>query len=53
MALTVRIAVWGKPEDVEKLRPHGEARQVGEPGRDYDLAEALAAFGLYEDKSDE
>lgn len=51
MAQTVRIAVWGKPEDMNTLRP--QRRRDAEPitEDDYDetgLAEEMASFGFVE-----
>lgn len=51
MATTVRIAVWGKPDDMRALRPG--ARSTGPI--EYDetgLAEELASFGFIEVPAD-
>jgi hypothetical protein len=48
-AQAVRIAVWGKPEDMALLRPGRKAKPVD---TDDNMNEALAAFGLYEVPAD-
>lgn len=51
-AITVRTAVWGKPEDLNALRPRRARRgDTTSADDDYDedgLAEELAALGFYE-----
>ena len=55
MALAVRTAVWGKPEDLAQLRP--QARPGAKPATsaedDAAFAAALAALGYIEVKGDE
>ncbi len=55
MALVVRTAVWGQPEDLTRLRP--QARRGASPATTADedaaFAAALAAFGYIEVKDDE
>lgn len=52
MASAVRIAVWGKPEDMRALRPGARANtrdiQYDETG----LAEELASLGFIEVPAD-
>jgi hypothetical protein len=57
MATAVRVAVWGKPEDMRSLRPVPR-RADGSPDTDieYDedgLAEELASLGFIEVPRDE
>jgi hypothetical protein len=50
MAVAVRTAVWGKPEDMALLCP---GRTPPARHGDDTVAEALAGFGLIEEKTDE
>ena len=56
-ASTMRVAMWGSPDDLNRLRP---VRRAG-PGQPHDddddddetgLAQELAALGFYEVKAD-
>lgn len=51
--VAVRVAVWGKPEDLDRLRPRPNRHGAPPTEDDYDetgLAEELASFGFYEVK---
>lgn len=53
LALVVRTAVWGQPEDLTRLRPQARGVPATTTDEDAAFAAALAAFGYIEVKDDE
>ena len=52
MVSAVRIAVWGKPEDIRALRPGARSASGKIEYDETGLAEELASFGFIEVPAD-
>lgn len=52
MASAVRIAIWGKPEDMRALQPGGRRPLTEDDFDETGLAEELASFGFIEVPAD-